>query len=77
MSWFYNLKTAWKLYSGFGLCILLAVAVGAVATGRMGQMNATTDRIVNDPLDGMEDIALVDGAVRQIRVLEHGDSPME
>ena len=47
MSAFYNLKTAHKLALGFGLCLGLAIVLGAVSLSRMAGMNAVTQTMVN------------------------------
>jgi methyl-accepting chemotaxis protein len=46
MNWFINLRVAQKLAIGFGGCLLLALLAGAVALGRMGEMNANTKALV-------------------------------
>src|SRR5579883_2370893 len=62
-----NLKTAWKLTLGFGLCLTLAVMVGAIALTRFAQLDAMTREISNKPLPNTANIAQLTQYVRQAR----------
>ncbi len=71
MNWFANLKTAYKLALGFGLCLLLAVLVGGVAITRMTQMNKISENIISDSLDGVEYLAQFQAGARQFRTVQY------
>lgn len=68
---FRNLKTAHKLGLGFGLCLLLAVLVGAVAITRMAQLDANTKTLKGDTVDGLSGMAHISGAMREVRIDEY------
>ena len=71
MNWFYNLKTARKMALGFGLCLTLAVLVGAVAISRMAQLNKISENIISDSLAGVEALAGVQAGAREFRTIEY------
>lgn len=70
MKWFLNLKTAQKLALGFGLCLVLSLAIGATAIARMGQMNAGTRTIVDDALQGNSILTRLAPDIKQFRLFE-------
>jgi methyl-accepting chemotaxis protein len=63
MNWFNNLKTAYKLMLGFGLCLFLSIAVGFGAITRMVVMANAASLLNSDTVTGLKDI-------------EHFSSPM-
>ena len=71
MNAFYNLKTAYKLAIGFGLCLALAVIIGALSMTRMAQMNTISKNILSDSLAGVEALGQFQAASRQVRTREY------
>ncbi|HZP83522.1 MAG TPA: methyl-accepting chemotaxis protein [Chthonomonadaceae bacterium] len=67
---FGNLKTAAKLGVGFGLCLLLMLALGTFAIQRMGQMHNISKEIATDPLPGTGAIGRLGNDIRQFRIFE-------
>ncbi len=65
MNWFNNLKTAYKLALGFGLCLFLAALVGGVAIQRMAQMNRVANLLDTDTIAG--ESALLDITAHALR----------
>ncbi len=70
MNWFANLKTAYKLALGFGLCLLLAVLVGGVAIQRMAQMNRVANLLDTDTIAGESALIDITAHARRFRSLE-------
>lgn len=58
-----NLRIGVKLSIGFGLCLALACALGLLAIERMAAMNAISDRITSDALQGSHDLAAIDSSL--------------
>ncbi len=71
MNGFYNLKTAYKLALGFGLCLVLAVLVGGVAIQRMTQMNQVANLLDTDSLAGESALLDITAHARRFRTLEY------
>lgn len=71
MNWFYNLKTGRKLALGFGLCLALAVLVGAVALSRMAQMNRAAGLLNTGTIAGESAIADITAHARRFRTVEY------
>jgi methyl-accepting chemotaxis protein len=67
MKFFYNAKTAVKLGLGFGMCLLLASAVGLMAIRGMSTMNASSERTVKEALTGLNDIGIIDTSLLRVR----------
>ena len=80
MDWFSQSQDGAQTGLGFGLCLLLASAVGVVAIRRMAQLDAFTRLIVTDTLDGTERVSSLNDTIRQTRLDEyqhieaHGDA---
>ena len=70
MNWLRNLRMAHKLGLGFGLCLLLASAIGVVAVTRMSQLNGMTRAIVTDTLGGTEGVSSLNDSTRETRLYE-------
>ncbi|HEY3330631.1 MAG TPA: methyl-accepting chemotaxis protein [Capsulimonadaceae bacterium] len=68
MSWFNNLKIAQKLGLSFGICLLLALAAGAVAVTKMASMNANTATIMAGPFDELATVAELRSDMKQYRL---------
>lgn len=71
MNWFYNLKIARKLALGFGLCLVLAAAVGVIAIQRLAQMNTFSSSIAGDALVSVETLGKFTSEFKQTRILEY------
>jgi methyl-accepting chemotaxis protein len=71
MTWFTNLKTAYKLAAGFGLCLLIGLAVGLLALNRMSRMNAITTDIATNTLTGFETLRQFEFAMAEFRSAEY------
>ncbi|MGI4788177.1 MAG: methyl-accepting chemotaxis protein [Janthinobacterium lividum] len=70
MNWFRNLKTARKLGLGFGICLLLASAVGVIAVTRMAALNGINQSLTKHTFAGMESVSGLNDTVRQARLDE-------
>jgi methyl-accepting chemotaxis protein len=71
MHWFGNLKTAYKLALGFGLCLLLATAIGIVSVERMAQMNKNADLLNTDAVASLEGIVALTSDMKQFRIYQY------
>ena len=71
MTWFVNLKMAYKLWLGFGVCLGLAVVVGVVAVVKMAHMSELSQDIVCDSVDGLEALGRFQVAGGQFRTLQY------
>ena len=71
MNAFYNLKTAYKLALGFGLCLALAVITAAVSLSRMAQLNQLTRTLNADAVVSLGDLTDFSGPMRQFRITEY------
>jgi methyl-accepting chemotaxis protein len=70
-TWLYNWKTATKLAFGFGVCLVLAVVVGAVAITKLAALNQISSNIVTNALAGTENLGTFQAATRQFRIYEY------
>lgn len=68
MKWFLNLRTATKLLSSFVLMALIVCFVGVYGLMKLGQMNATVDKMYNSDLIPVEDLQQAQGAFSTIRI---------
>ena len=71
MNWFYNIKTGAKLGIGFGLCLVLTLALGVLSLNSLSKMNAATERIISDPLDGTAAIGKLTSSANKLRLLQY------
>ena len=71
MNWFVNLKTAYKLALGFGLCLSFAVLISGVAIQRMAQMNRAAALLDSDTIAGESALLDVTAHARRFRTLEY------
>src|SRR5579872_6794860 len=62
-----NLRIGTKLFLGFGLCIVLACVVGAIAIAGMGRMNVAAGLISSDALQGTHDLGALDSSLLKAR----------
>jgi methyl-accepting chemotaxis protein len=67
MKFFYNARTAVKLGLGFGMCVLLACAVGFVAIQGMGNMDKSSHKLVTEALSGLNDMGVIDTSLLRVR----------
>src|SRR5436190_1643274 len=71
MRWFSNLKTAYKLALGFGLCLALTGWMGMTALHGIGVTTAELNTIGRHNVPALFNLAQTDAAARQFRLYQY------
>jgi methyl-accepting chemotaxis protein len=71
MTAFYNLKTAYKLALGFGLCLALTAMISVVAITRMTRMNQATHSLKAETVLRLGTLSSFSSPMRQFRITEY------
>ncbi|MCW3060438.1 MAG: hypothetical protein JWQ02_2259 [Capsulimonas sp.] len=71
MSFFANLKIAYKLAVGFGFCLMLSAALTGIAVRQMAAQDRIAGLIVSDSVIGLQNLSIASGETRQVRVLQY------
>lgn len=70
MKWFYNLRMSAKLGLGFGICIVMSIAVGFAGLTAMASMNKMNKGLVDDSIAGLSSISKFVGAFNHFRIMD-------
>ncbi|BDI29536.1 methyl-accepting chemotaxis sensory transducer [Capsulimonas corticalis] len=71
MTFFINLKIAYKLAVGFGFCLFLSAVLTVVAVKQMANQERIASLIVSDSVVGLQQLSIVAGETRQVRILQY------
>ncbi|MEK7756642.1 MAG: MCP four helix bundle domain-containing protein, partial [Planctomycetota bacterium] len=66
-SWFGNIKTMWKLMTGFAIVGAIMAGVGYVGISNMGRINSATENIYEVQLRPLMALTKIRGMVHQVR----------
>jgi methyl-accepting chemotaxis protein len=69
--WFSNLRLAWKLAIGFGLCLSLSGVVGWSALSGFATMRGAMGVLTNDTIPGLIALNQFDASSRQARIYQY------
>jgi methyl-accepting chemotaxis protein len=70
MQWFQNMKIGRKLLVSFSLLLALCAAVGALAVGEMGQVNAEARQVTDNGLPAVEGAGVIRVLIANHRIKE-------
>ncbi len=71
MQWLNNLKMAYKLALGFGLCLAITLFVGGMSLARMASMDGMTKQIIDDGLEGVVTAGHLNDSIMKLRDQEN------
>src|SRR5579871_3795286 len=71
MQWFGNLKMAYKLTLGFGLCLVLMGWIGIVALHGIGVMTTSVNTVGRHNVPALINLEQADAAARQFRIYQY------